>query len=41
MRLVVTADDLGLSKAVTRGVIEAHRRGVVRSTSLLLTFPTS
>jgi predicted glycoside hydrolase/deacetylase ChbG (UPF0249 family) len=41
MRLVVTADDLGLSKAVTRGVIESHRRGVVRSTSLLVTFPSS
>ena len=41
MRLVVTADDLGLSKAVTRGVIESHRRGVVRSTSLLVTFPAS
>lgn len=41
MRLVVTADDLGLSKAVTRGVLESHRRGVVRSTSLLVTFPSS
>ncbi|MDQ2953186.1 MAG: ChbG/HpnK family deacetylase, partial [Chloroflexota bacterium] len=41
MRLVVTADDLGLSRAVTRGVLEAHRRGIVRSTSLLVTFPWS
>jgi predicted glycoside hydrolase/deacetylase ChbG (UPF0249 family) len=41
VRLVVTADDLGLSKSVTRGVIESHRRGVVRSTSLLVTFPAS
>jgi predicted glycoside hydrolase/deacetylase ChbG (UPF0249 family) len=39
--LVVTADDLGLSRAVTKGVLEAHRRGVVRSTSLLVTFPAS
>ncbi len=39
MRLVVTADDLGLSPAVTRGIIEAHRRGVVRSASLLVTYP--
>ncbi len=39
MRLVVTADDLGLSPAVTRGVLEAHRRGVVRATSLLVTYP--
>lgn len=35
----MTADDLGLSAAVTRGILEAHRRGVVRSTSLLVTFP--
>jgi predicted glycoside hydrolase/deacetylase ChbG (UPF0249 family) len=38
-RLVVTADDLGLSPGVTRGVLEAHRGGVVRSASLLVTFP--
>ncbi len=41
MSLVVTADDLGLSAGVTRGVLEAHRRGVVRSTSLMVTFPSS
>lgn len=41
MTLVVTADDLGLSAGVTRGIIEAHRDGVVRSTSLLVTFPSS
>ena len=39
MSVVVTADDLGLSAGVTRGILEAHRRGVVRSTSLLVTFP--
>jgi len=37
----VTADDLGLSAGVTRGILEAHRRGVVRSTSLLVTFPSA
>lgn len=41
MTLVVTADDLGLSAGVTRGVLEAHRNGIVRSTSLLVTFPSS
>ncbi|MEK7864113.1 MAG: ChbG/HpnK family deacetylase, partial [Chloroflexota bacterium] len=41
MALVVTADDLGLTAGVTRGVLEAHRNGVVRSTSLLVTFPAS
>ncbi|HEV8536532.1 MAG TPA: ChbG/HpnK family deacetylase [Candidatus Limnocylindria bacterium] len=41
MTLVVTADDLGLSPAVTRGVIEAHRGGIVRSASLIVTFDSS
>jgi predicted glycoside hydrolase/deacetylase ChbG (UPF0249 family) len=37
--LVVTADDLGYSAAVDRGIVAAHRDGIVRSTSLLVTFP--
>ena len=41
MKLVVTADDLGLSRGVTDGILESHRRGVVRSTSLLVTYPSS
>ncbi len=41
MTLVVTADDLGISPGVNRGILEAHRGGVVRSTSLLVTFPAS
>lgn len=41
MTIVVTADDLGLSPAVTRGVLEAHRRGVVRSASLIVTSDSS
>jgi predicted glycoside hydrolase/deacetylase ChbG (UPF0249 family) len=41
MTLVVTADDLGLTPGVTRGILEAHRNGIVRSTSLLVTFPSS
>ncbi|HEV8228950.1 MAG TPA: ChbG/HpnK family deacetylase [Candidatus Limnocylindria bacterium] len=41
MSLVVTADDLGLSAGVSRGILESHRRGIVRSTSLLVTFPSS
>ena len=41
MSLVVTADDLGLSPAVTKGILESHRRGVVRSTSLIVTADSS
>lgn len=32
-RLIVTADDLGTNDAVNRGVVEAHRRGIVTSAS--------
>ena len=39
--IIITADDLGLSRAVTKGVLEAHRRGVVRSAGLLVTYPAS
>jgi predicted glycoside hydrolase/deacetylase ChbG (UPF0249 family) len=41
MTVVVTADDLGLSPAVTKGILESHRRGVVRSTSLIVTADSS
>lgn len=37
--LIVTADDLGFSANVDLGIMRAHREGVVRSTSLLVTFP--
>jgi predicted glycoside hydrolase/deacetylase ChbG (UPF0249 family) len=35
IRLVVNADDFGMTAAVSRGIITAHRTGVVTSTSLL------
>jgi hopanoid biosynthesis associated protein HpnK len=37
MRLIVNADDFGLSEAINRGVIEAHEHGIVTATSLLAT----
>ena len=39
--LVVTADDLGYSAGVDAAILRAHRDGIVRSTSLLVTFPRS
>lgn len=37
MKLVFHADDFGLSPAVNAGILEAHARGVLRSTSLMVT----
>lgn len=38
-RLIVNADDLGYSVEVNDGIFEAHRRGIVTSTSLLANMP--
>lgn len=38
-RLVVNADDLGVTPGATRGIVEAHRRGCVTSASLVVTTP--
>ena len=35
-RLIVNADDFGLSEGVNRGIIETHERGIVTSTSLMV-----
>ena len=34
--LIVNADDFGASRGIDRGIIEAHQRGVLTSTSLLV-----
>jgi predicted glycoside hydrolase/deacetylase ChbG (UPF0249 family) len=36
-RLIVNADDFGASAGVTRGILDCHTRGVVTSTSLMVT----
>ena len=38
-RLVVNADDLGVSRGATLGIVEAHRNGIVTSASLAATTP--
>jgi predicted glycoside hydrolase/deacetylase ChbG (UPF0249 family) len=40
-RLIIHADDLGLSPAVTRGILTGMAEGMVSSTSLLCNFPES
>jgi hypothetical protein len=37
--LIVNADDFGLTPGVSRGILEAHRRGIVTSTTALVGLP--
>jgi predicted glycoside hydrolase/deacetylase ChbG (UPF0249 family) len=39
--LIVNADDLGLSPGVNAGIVEAHRRGIVTSASLMVRAPAA
>jgi chitin disaccharide deacetylase len=39
--LIVNADDFGLSRGVTEGILEAHERGIVTSTSLMVRQPSA
>ena len=36
IRLIINADDFGLTESVNRGIIECHRRGAVTSSTLLV-----
>ena len=40
-RLVVNADDFGLSRGINEGIMEAHTCGVVTSASLMVLTPTA
>src|SRR5262245_52036175 len=39
--LIVNADDFGASRGINRGILEAHQRGILTSTSLLVNRPWS
>jgi predicted glycoside hydrolase/deacetylase ChbG (UPF0249 family) len=39
--LIVNADDFGASDGINRGIVEAHQRGILTSTSLLVDTPWS
>src|SRR3989442_1249299 len=39
--LIVTADDFGISRGVNRGVVQAHRAGILTSTSLMVNRPAA
>ena len=40
-RLIVNADDLGMSVGVNRGIVEAHRNGIVTSTTAMVNRPAA
>ena len=40
-QLVVNADDFGISRGVNRGIVEAHRQGIVTSASLMPNLPSA
>lgn len=40
-RLIVNADDLGLTEATTAGIVHAHRHGIVTSASLMVRPPAA
>lgn len=40
-RLIVNADDLGLTAGVSQGIVDAHSRGIVTSTSLMVDAPAA
>lgn len=39
--LIVNGDDFGASRGINRGIIEAHDRGILTSTSLMVNMPWS
>lgn len=40
-KLIVNADDLGYTLGVTRGIIRAHKAGIVTSTSVMVNMPAA
>lgn len=39
--LIVNGDDFGMTPGVTRGILDAHRRGILTSTSLMVNRPAA
>ena len=37
--VIINADDLGISKGINRGIAEAHLKGILNSTSLMVNMP--
>jgi chitin disaccharide deacetylase len=41
VRLIVTADDMGMTAGVTKGIVHTMRHGIVSSTSLMVNMPAA
>ena len=39
-KLIINADDYGRSPGVSRGILQAHREGIVTSTTVMINQPT-
>src|SRR5699024_11986375 len=39
LKLIINADDFGYSRAVNYGIIDAHKKGVLTSTTLMTNMP--
>jgi len=39
--LIVTGDDFGMSRGINRGIVQAHRDGILTTASLLVNWPAS
>ncbi len=39
--LIVNADDFGYSRGINRGIVEAHERGIVTSTTMMVNAPAT
>ncbi len=40
-RLIVNAEDFGRTRGINAGIVEAHRRGLVTSTTLMVNYPAA
>ncbi|MCL4239688.1 MAG: ChbG/HpnK family deacetylase [Anaerolineae bacterium] len=40
-QLIVNADDFGRSPGINRGILEAHQRGIVTSTTVMINYPAA
>ncbi|MFH1369860.1 MAG: ChbG/HpnK family deacetylase [Planctomycetota bacterium] len=40
-RLIINADDFGLSKGVNKGIVEAHTKGVLTSATIMVNMPAA